>query len=137
MMKSVFLDTNVLLDVLLNREPFVSWAQQIWTLALQRKIKASISSISILNCFYIIKKLKTNDQAYSVIEDLAKIFNIIQIDSKVITNALQTRFEDFEDGIQHQCALISKSKAIITRDEKGFSKSKLPVLDPINFIGNH
>ncbi len=135
-MTSVFIDTNVLLDVLLNREPFVRWAQQIWTLAIQRKIKASVSTLSLLNCFYVVKKLKTNAHAYSVVESLNKIFKIVPIDAKTISKALETRFEDFEDGVQYQCAISSKAKIIVTRDEKGFSKSKILVSDPVGFVGN-
>ena len=132
-MKSAFLDTNILLDVLLNREPFVTWAQQIWTLAIQKKIKASISAASLLNCFYIIRKVKTNEQTYTVIENLVKIFHVIAVDSKIISKALQTRFDDFEDGVQYQCALKARSQTIITRDPKGFVKSKIQILDPLLF----
>ena len=133
-MTSIFVHTNILLDVLLGRGDFASPAQLIWTKALEKKLKASISSISLLNCFYIIKKFKSSHQAYEIIENLVKIFHTVSVDEKIISKALQTRFEDLEDGVQYQCALKAKASAILTRDPKGFLKSKIPVLDPIIFL---
>lgn len=137
MFKKVFIDTNVLLDVLLQREPFWQSAQLIWSLVEQKKIKGAVSAISVGNIFFIVKRLASSDKAYGAIEALTGIFQIVEVSSKTIFQALKVRFPDFEDALQYYCALKWKAQTIITRDAEGFKKSQIPVMEPAQFLSTN
>lgn len=133
-MKKIFLDTNILLDVLLERHPFCFPAQKLWTLADQKKIKAAISSVSLSTIFFIIQKSSSKDQAYKAVQTLVDIFKLVATNSRIVSQALKTQFSDFEDGLQYYSALSFKAQALITRDVKGFEKSQIPVMDAITYL---
>ena len=133
-MTSVFLDTNILLDVLLKRDTFYQPAQSIWDLAAHKKIKSFISALSVSNCFYIVEKLSSQTNAYSVTETLLTLFDVVAVNEQTLADSLQLRFPDFEDGVQYQCALQVKADVLITRDPKGFKKSQMLIMDPWQFL---
>lgn len=133
-MKKIFLDTNILLDVFLERSPFCQPAQMIWTLVEKKKIRGAISAISVNNIFFILKKLAGNEKAYTATESLTESFKIIDVGSKMILQALKTRFNDFEDGIQYLSAIKFRADAIISRDSSGFAKSEIPIFDGPQFL---
>lgn len=133
-MKKVFLDTNVLLDVLLERHPFCQSAQLLWSKAEKKEIQAAVSAISISNVYFIMKKLSNNEKAQLAVETLIKIFKIVEVNSRIIRKALKAQFSDFEDAIQYACALECKSEAIITRDPAGFKKGTLLVMECAQFL---
>jgi len=132
--KRIFLDTNILLDVLLEREPFWPRAQQVWSLVEHRKIKAAVSTLSVSNVFFIVKRLANREKAYWAIELLSELFQLVAVTPTMIRTALQARFPDFEDAIQYYCAHAFRAKAIISRDDTGFAKSTIPVLDCAQYV---
>jgi len=133
-MKKIFLDTNILLDVFLERQPFCIPAQKIWTLAERKEIEAAISVISINNSFFIIKKLTSAGKAYEAIEVLTKIFKLIELNSPMIHKALKTNNSDFEDTLQYLAAKKFRANAIISRNLTGFKKSEIPILDSSQYL---
>ena|SRR3989338_5498781 len=133
----VFLDTNILLDVFLEREPFCLPAQKIWVLSEKKKIKAAISALSVSHVYFIIQKLSSRDKAGLAVIALLKMFKILEVNSQIIRKAHQSHFPDFEDAIQYFCALKFRSQAIVTRDPDGFIDSVIPVLDPVLYLSGH
>lgn len=130
-MKSLFLDTNVLIDFLANRQPHSISATFLMDLAAKGDLKIYVTSLSYSNIYYIIRKLVTHKKLISILKDLNSITRIISITDKTIESALQSDFKDFEDAIQYFAALSNSSiEAIVTRDPKGFSKSQIPVITP-------
>lgn len=134
MAKRIFLDTNILLDVLLERDPFCQPAQLVWSLAERREIKAGISAASLNNVFFVIKKLASREKAYFAINTLVQIFKISPITSQTVLKALKLGLPDFEDALQYSCALQFRAKTILTRDPSGFQKSKIPVMDASQYL---
>lgn len=134
MAKRIFLDTNILLDVLLERGPFCQPAQLVWSLAERKEIKAGISAVSLNNVFFIIKKLASKEKAYFAINTLVEIFKICPVTSQTISKALKLDLPDFEDALQYICALQFRAKTIITRDFSGFKKSKISVMDASQYL---
>lgn len=134
MAKRIFLDTNILLDVLLERDPFCRPAQLVWSLAERRQIKAGISATSLNNVFFVIKKLTSKEKAYFAISTLSQIFKLCPVTSQTVLKALKLGLPDFEDSLQYSCALQFRAKAIITRDVSGFQKSKIPVMDASQYL---
>lgn len=128
-MKKIFLDTNILLDVLLDRYPHSEPAQRVWSLAEQKKVVAAISAISIANVFFIVKKLSSSQKAHQAIKTMMEIFKIVEVNAQVLRKALEKQTSDFEDSIQLICAERFRVQAIITRDPTGFPGSKISVID--------
>ena len=133
-MKKIFLDTNILLDVLLDRSPYVHPAQVIWSLAEKKKIRAAVSALSLRNVFFIIKKLSSSEKGYKAVETLVDLFQIVEVGSKMIQKALEIRLPDFEDAIQYYAALKFRAGVMISRDRSGFKASRIPIMDSAEFV---
>ncbi len=128
-MKRVFIDTNILLDVFLERVPFAYPAQRVWSMAERKQMQAAVSTLSVCNIFFILKKLASTEKAYLAIETLVETFKLIEVTPRIISKALAARLNDFEDAVQYFCALQAGAKLILSRDPSGFGKSRLPVMD--------
>jgi predicted nucleic acid-binding protein len=133
-MKRIFLDTNILLDVLLEREPFSQPAQVIWSLSEKNEIHAAISAVSLSNIFFIIKKLSSSENGYKSLNALVEIFDVIDIDWRLVQKSIESRFPDFEDALQYHSALRYRAQAIISRDPAGFMDSKIPLMDCAQYL---
>lgn len=112
----IFLDTNVILDYLHAREPFAKDAVILMELCKNSTFHGVVSSLTIVNCFYILRKAYPIDVVYEKINWLLKIFEISSINHDVIQRAYLSKRRDFEDMVQYYSALNSKSDVIITRD---------------------
>jgi len=134
-MKHVFMDTNVVIDFLANRQPFSADAAKVFNLAVETKVTIYISAVSYNNIYYILRQSLSNAAAIKLMEGLADITEIADVTDAVIRQSLKTDFKDYEDAIQYHCALtIPKIDFIVTRNTKDFKKSKLPVLTPLEAI---
>lgn len=133
-MKTVFFDTNILLDVFLAREPFCQSAQILWSLVHKKELKVGISAISVVNCFFIINKLAGSEKAYTAIDALHDFFSVVELDAKLLRKAREIDFHDYEDAIQYFSAKKFRAAAIISRDSVGFKKSDIPVMGADQFL---
>jgi predicted nucleic acid-binding protein len=130
-MKNIFMDTNVVIDFLANRQPFSIDAARLFNMSVDGKIKIYISSVSYNNIYYILRQSLTNNAAIKLLKELADITEITDVTNKIIRQSLKTDFKDYEDAIQYYCALsIPNVDFIVTRNTKDFKKSTLPVLTP-------
>lgn len=130
----VFLDTNVLIDVLTKREPFYSNSAKIWTMVEKNLVKGYISAISVNNIYYIIKKLKGKNEAEQIVDKIIKDFKIISLTYEILKLSRTINKKDFEDIIQYFSALQKGCEFIITRDIKDFPKKEIKVIEPSEFI---
>jgi predicted nucleic acid-binding protein len=129
------IDTNVVLDVLLNRSLFYANSRAIFDLAEQKRITGYVSASSITDIFFIVKKaFRDNEMVYEVIEKLAAIFVIVPVFESTITDALALRWKDFEDAVQFVVAKENSIEYIITRNEADYKTSDIPCMSPTNFI---
>jgi len=128
-MKHIFMDTNVVIDFLANRQPFSLDAARLFNMSVEGKIKIHISAVSYNNIYYVLRQSLTNIATIKLLEELEDMTEIIDVTSKVIQQSLKTDFKDYEDAIQYYCALsIPNVDFIVTRNTKDFKKSSLPVL---------
>jgi len=128
-MKKVFLDTNIVIDLLEKREPFFNVAAKIFSLADNQVIELYCSALSIANIYYILFRNKTNDDAYEILNELMEFLNILSFSEKTIKLSLQNRsFLDFEDAIQHSTAVDNQMDVIVTRNTNDFKAAKIPVM---------
>jgi predicted nucleic acid-binding protein len=132
-MQKVFVDTNIILDLLEKRESFYKDAQELFTLADPKKIKLHVSALSIANIHYLLERhLKM--EARKVISKFKLLVNILVLDDKIIELSLASDFAYFEDAIQYYTALENNINLIITRNNKDFKHSKLPILSAKEFL---
>ncbi len=133
-MKKVFLDTNVIIDFLGERENFYEPAAKILTLADKKKIKIFTSPISISNTYYLISKYENSKIALEKIRRFKVLCAISTINDEVIEKAINSDFKDFEDALQYFSAIASNCDLIITRNEKDFKNALLPVINPETYL---
>jgi predicted nucleic acid-binding protein len=133
----VFFDTNVLLDVFAEREPFYSESMRAWTLAESGRISGFISAISYNNCFYIVRKYGNSRKAYKAVRLMRDIFRPIDLSTQILNQAMDAGFSDFEDAIQYFSALHSEVEVLLTRIPDHFPKSDISILSPAEFLALH
>lgn len=134
-MKKLFIDTNIVIDLLAKREPFFQEASDLFSLGDLKKVQLSVSSLTIANTSYTLLKNSNSKTCKLVLRQLRLLVNIIKHDEKVIDLALNNdSFNDFEDSLQYFSALESHQDFIITRNLKDFKNSQLPVLTAGQFL---
>ena len=127
-MENVFVDTNVIIDLLAKREPFYKDAQDLFTLSDKKEIQLCISSLSFANAYYSIVKHHKEVDAKKYLAKFKVLVTVFPLEDKAIELALASEFSDFEDGLQYFVAMDNDADVIITRNKKDFKSSKIPVL---------
>lgn len=131
----LFLDTNVLLDVLADRSPFVNSSKRLWELSEFNEVKGMISAVSFNNIYYIVRKASSASTATECLKRLRSIFNIVEVDDKIITQAIDSKMNNFEDSIQYFCSLRCKASHLITRNPADFPRTQaLYIVTPEVFL---
>ncbi|GHT17610.1 DNA-binding protein [Bacteroidia bacterium] len=130
----VFLDTNILLDLLLEREPYCTPTAYLVSLADKGKIRLSISSLTVANANYTLSKRMGIGKARLLLQNVCVLCAVTSVDEQVIKKALFSKFEDTEDAIQYESALSARADVIITRNPKDFKHSELPTMDAQEFL---
>ena len=128
-MKILF-DTNVILDVMLLREPFCESAALLLAEVERKKVSGFVCSTTVTTIHYLIQKAKNRKYAQAQIENLLKIFLISQVDKSCLEAALRSEIEDFEDAVLNESALRERVDGLVTRNTKDFKKSKLTIYNP-------
>ncbi|MGH1435636.1 MAG: type II toxin-antitoxin system VapC family toxin [Lewinella sp.] len=128
-MKKLFIDTNIVLDLLGKREPFYEDAAKLFSLADRGKVKLYISSLTVANTNYVLSKLKSKKAARVILLKFKILVVVLDLTDKIVELSLNDdNFKDFEDGLQYYTALENEAEIIITRNLKGFKASKIPVM---------
>ncbi len=130
----IFLDSDVLLDLLLGREPFLEDIKWILELSLNNKYKLYTSSLIIANIHFLISKTLNTTHAFDKVDKLLSFMKVLNVGEREIRSSISSKFRDFEDGIQNFSALNSNMEIIITRNIKDFKYSKLSTLTPKEFL---
>ena len=133
MNKRIFVDTNILLDVLLEREGYYYDALKIWANAENGNVEACIAAISLNNIHYVMRKLKSETTAMIAVKILLRIFKVIPVDADILGLAVDFHDKDFEDDIQLQCALKAKCSQLFTRNPNHYDHSAIAVVPPSSF----
>lgn len=127
----VFIDTDVIIDFLIDRQPHGMASSRIFDLCDKGLITIYTSSLCISNVHYIVKKFIGDKKAREMINDLLDLMTIIEVSEQDLRNAAQSDFKDFEDAIQHSAAQkVGEIKAIVTRNTKDYRKSKIAIFSP-------
>ncbi|MDE7131003.1 MAG: PIN domain-containing protein [Lachnospiraceae bacterium] len=131
----ILIDTNVLADVLLGRDPYYDIAYGILTLCADKKVYGYIAAHSVPNLFYILRKFMTKEERREALKDICEIVRVEGVDSLKILSALDNEdFSDFEDCLQEECAVAIAADYIVTRNTKDFASSRVPAILPDVFL---
>lgn len=128
-----FVDTNIILDVLLKREGYVE-AAKVLLAGGQDKGMLCTSVLSMANVVYILRKKLQGNALYVELGKLSKFVIPVGLSAEDYEQALQLKAKDFEDALQYFCALSNECTAIITRNKKDFKYSTIKVLSPEEFL---
>ncbi|MFZ0282890.1 MAG: PIN domain-containing protein [Bacteroidales bacterium] len=133
-MKNLFLDTNIILDLLANRMPFYTEAAKLFSLADKKKLKLSISALCLADVHYILLKENPDLEVRNILRKFKVLVNVLPLDNKITDLALNSEFKDFEDAIQYYTAIENDQDLIITRNQSDFKESNLPIMTAGEFI---
>ena len=134
-MTDIFIDTDVIIDFLIDRKPYSREAAILFTLIDQKKLKGYSSSLTFSNLYYILRKIESHNKVISKLDSLSDMLCILKVMEITIKNALISGFTDFEDAIQYFCARDNKKiSIIITRNTKDFKRSEIPVMTPGDYL---
>ena len=134
MIDRLFLDTNVVLDLLGEREPFYDSAAKIATLADKGKVNLIISALSYSTIFYLLSKFEDKEVVKEKLRKFKVIAETSDLTDRIIDKGLSSKFTDFEDALQYHCAIKLDCNILITRNEKDFKVSDIPVMTPDEYL---
>lgn len=130
----VFLDTNILIDLLGERVPFYRSAAILATLAEKKAIKISVSALSWPNIYYILRRQSSKEIVKHKMSLLKSILHTVDLSDREINLGLTSTFADFEDALQYYSALRVGCTVFITRNTKNYRSTEIPVLTPDEYI---
>lgn len=133
----VFLDTNILLDVIGRRKAHFDASMQLWTLAEQGQMIGLVAAISFTNIYYVVQTLTNRSKAEKTLCGLRDIFTIIPCTEQIINQAIDAGFRDFEDAVQYFSALHARAEYIVTRNTRHFPNDSPPTMTPAEFLASH
>ena len=133
-MDSVFVDTDVILDLFIRREPHHEIALRFFSFLKKNATQGYTSPVSVANAYYILVKTRDRRYALDKTRRLVQLVRIATLDQQIIEAAIGTPYRDFEDSIQYHCALANGNSALITRNVSDCPKDQLKVLLPDEYI---
>ncbi len=121
------LDTTIVLDLLMDRAPFVDAAVELFSLIEQGAITGYLCGTSVTTVFYLASKVVGPGKAEEEVRKLLSLFEIAPVNRQVLESALAADFSDFEDAVIYEAGRYAGAEAIVTRNKKDFKKSRIPV----------
>lgn len=133
-MEKVFVDTDIILDLLSQREPFYNHAAYLFTDADKGKIQIFVSSLSFSNLNYLLSKQYSTVQARKILLKFKTLVTVLAVTDKVVELALSSDFKDFEDGLQYFTAIENNLKILLTRNLKDYKTADIAVMTVAQFL---
>ena len=134
MNKKLFIDSDIILDILAKREYFYEPAAEIFDLCYEKKLELYTSAVVLANVFYLLRKKHGIDKSKAQLKKLRLILNILPIDGKTVDYALDSKFNDFEDGLQYFSAKENRISTIITRNVRDYKEKGIVIQTAEEFL---
>jgi predicted nucleic acid-binding protein len=135
-MTKIFLDTNVMLDLLGERIPFFESIAKIATLADQKKLTLVVSPLSFTTVEYVLNKFESSESVLNKLRRFKILCQVCEVNEDIIEKGLNSNFNDFEDAVQYFTAIQSNCAIIITRNGKGFKNSSIPIMTAEEYLSS-
>lgn len=129
MFRRVLVDTDVILDLLLARQPFFPAATLLFVAFQEGRLEGHISSLAFSNLFYLLRKQVPGPEAVAILRKLRLVSRVLPVDEKIVDLALASTFADFEDAIQYFAAMEKGMDAIVTRNWRDYKASQIAVMN--------
>ncbi len=133
-MNGVFVDTDIVLDLLGNRKPFYRHAAELFSIADRSEITIFVSSLSFSNLNYILSKQYSSNQARRILMKFKTLVTVLSVSNKVVELALLSDFKDFEDALQYFNALENDVNFLLTRNLKDYKTAEIPIMTAEQFL---
>jgi len=130
----VLCDTNVVLDVLLNRRPYALPASRLMVHVEHRRVEGFLGATTLTTIHYLATKAVGGVRARKHVGTLLSLFDVAPVNRTVLSDALSLNFRDYEDAVLHEAARHAGVTGIVTRDPDGFEKAKLTIYDPAELL---
>lgn len=130
----VLFDTNVILDLFLDRPPFADDAAELWQANIDGRLAGFVSAITPVNLFYIARKLKDRTAAFEAVAEVLAVMSVCPVDQTTLQTGLTLPFSDYEDAVQHASASGYGLEAIVTRNTKDFVGATVAVFSPSELL---
>ena len=130
----ILVDTNVVLDLLLDRPPFSDSAAWIFSLVENSEVEAALCATTVTTIDYLLTRSLPRDVAKKALHRLLELFEIAPVNRSVLEEALKSRMTDFEDAVLSYAASLVGATAVVTRNTKDFRNSPVKALDPSEFL---
>ena len=134
-MTRLFLDTNIVVDLLEGREPFCYDAAQLFTMAHEKKVELLVSPMTFSTASFLLRK-HGSEGVRNLLSNLRQLVSVTISDERTVDDSIASQFKDFEDAMQYYTALNAKAEIIITRNGKDFTASNLPVMTATEYLAN-
>lgn len=134
MKPDIYVDSDIILDLVIGRKPFVVEAKRLFALAETGKVKLHTTPVVFANIFYILRKQYPAETIKTNLKMLRQLISVISVDQSCVDKALSSPFTDFEDALQYHAALESGMNAIITRNLSDFRLATIPVMTAGDFL---
>jgi predicted nucleic acid-binding protein len=134
MTKKVFIDSDIILDLLAERPLFYDDAAKIFSWAYKKKMELYTTAVVAANVFYILRKVNGNDKSKEQLKDLRLLVKILPIDENIVDMALSSKFNDFEDGLQYYTAKERNLFGIITRNLRDYKIKDIVIQTSKEFV---
>ena len=132
-MTRLFLDTNIVVDLLEGREPFCYDAAQLFTMAHDKKVELLVSPMTFSTASFLLRK-HGSEGVRNLLSNLRQLVRVTTSDERTVDDSIVSWFKDFEDAMQYYTALKAKADIIITRNGKDFTPSKIPVMTATEYL---
>jgi len=126
----LFLDANVVLDVLARREPWVHEAALVLSAVEAGRVTGAVAAHTVTTLYYLLAKVLGRDEAVAALIRLTKLVDVVPVDRSVILEAIALGLKDLEDGVQAVCALRIEAEYVVTRNGRDFQGAGLVVATP-------
>jgi predicted nucleic acid-binding protein len=132
--KKLFIDSDIILDLLAERPLFYDDAAKIFSWAYKKKIELYTTAVVLANVFYILRKVNGNNKSKEQIKDLRLLVKVLSIGENIVDMALSSNFNDFEDGLQYYAAKEQNLFGIITRNLKDYTTKDIVIQTSKEFV---
>ncbi|SHG46888.1 Predicted nucleic acid-binding protein, contains PIN domain [Thermosyntropha lipolytica DSM 11003] len=130
----ILIDTNVIIDYLVDRMPFADHAEQVLELCRSGKVEGFLTASTITDIYYVVRKAAGREKTLEAIRTLCSILDIADVGKADVLGALELEMKDFEDALIAQCARRIRAECIITRNIADFAASPVPAKEPAVFL---
>jgi len=130
----VFVDSDIILDLLARRDPHAVDAQKLFSCIDRQEIQGFVTPVILANLYYILRKLKSNAEALRILSDLKQLLTILPVTEQTVEGALRSDFRDFEDALQYHTAIAHGLNFLITRNKKDYKDPQLTVCTAGEFL---